>query len=446
MRGSIRGGAVAAIACLAAAVAPAVAVAKRKPPTTKPSKTRSSKVFVVCKHGCRYTKIQGAVNASGRGATIEVEPGTYSEGVVVEGHRHDGLTITGTGKTPSAVYLDGSNARVQGNPAQNAIEGDRVNNLTLENMKEQHYRANGFFIQSCKGYLMKNLIAGFNHAYGLYVFKCIGGRMTQSTGYDNGDAAFYIGGTPFQKKPVWSSVDHDTGYKNVLGYSGTNSKYVRITNSMFYNNGAGVVPNTLDSEPYQPASTGVIANNKIFWNNFDYYRKGSPVKTTSQGVEQFAGKPVNYPIGAGILMFGTTGWVARHNQIFGNWLWGAAAFSNPFEASGKAINDGNRFVRNQMGAGGRDPNGTDFFNDGSGTGTCFAGNGPRATFVTSPTDPRTTLYPGCPTTAGTGQIVGDATQQVRLLAIAAASPPATMDKYWTKHSHIKIKGIRPFGG
>ena len=57
--------------------------------------------------------------------------------------------------------------------------------------------------------------------------------MTQSTGYGNGDSAFYIGGTPFQKKPVWTSVDHDTAYENVLGYSGTNSKYVKITNGMF---------------------------------------------------------------------------------------------------------------------------------------------------------------------------------------------------------------------
>ena len=107
----------------------------------------SPKAFVVCKHGCRYTTIQSAVNASGKGATIQIKPGTYSEGVVVQGHKHDGLTIEGIGKTPSAVYLNGTNARVQGNPAQNAIEGDKVNNLTLENMKEQHYAANGFFIQ-----------------------------------------------------------------------------------------------------------------------------------------------------------------------------------------------------------------------------------------------------------------------------------------------------------
>jgi hypothetical protein len=442
MRYSIRGAALVAVSCLATAVVPAVAAAKPKP--TSGGGT-SSKALVVCKHGCRYTTIQSAVNASGKGATIQIKPGTYSEGVLVQGHKHDGLTIQGVGKTPSDVYLNGTKARVQGNPAQNAIEGDKVNNLTLENMKEQHYKANGFFIQSCHGYLMKNLIAGFDHAYGMYVYKCIGGRMTGSTGYGNGDSGFYIGGTPFQKKPVWTQVDHDTAYENVLGYSGTNSKYVKITNGMFYNNGAGVVPNTLASEPFEPATDGIIANNKIFWNNFDYYLPGSPVKTVSGGLASIGGVTANYPIGAGILLFGTTGWVAKNNQIFGNWLWGAGAFSNPL-TDANAINNGNRFVNNQMGDNGKDLNGTDFFNDGSGKGTCFANNGAHPTLVASSTAPSNVLYPTCPTTAGTGSTLGDATQQALLISIATSVPPATMNTFWTRHPHITIKGITPLGG
>jgi hypothetical protein len=442
MRGSIRGGVV-AIACLATAIAPAIAAAK--PPAKTPHKTKSShkaNVFVVCKHGCRYTTIQGAVNASGRNATIEIKPGTYSEGVVVQGHRHDGLTIEGLGKAPSDVYLNGTNARVQGNPAQNAVEGDGVNNLTLENMKEEHYHANGFFIQSCKGYLMKNLIAGFNHAYGIYAYRCIGGRMTRSTGFGNGDSAFYIGGTPFEKKPVWSSVDHVTAYENINGYSGTNSKYVRITHSLFYNNGNGVVPNTLSSEPFQPADDGVIADNKIFWNNFDYYRKNSPVKTVSSGLGP--GGAFNYPIGSGIVMFGTTGWVAKHNQIFGNWLYGGAAFSDPTNSTGKAENIDNRFVDNQMGDNGKDPNGVDFFNDGSGHGTCFQDNGSGVTLQTSPTDPL--LYETCPTTAGSGTVNGDSTQVNLLISIVSSKPATDQENFWHRHKHIKIKGIKPFEG
>ena len=43
-----------------------------------------------------------------------------------------------------------------------------------------------------------------------------------------------------------------TRYENVLGYSGTNSRYVTIKDSDWYNNGVGIVPNTLDSEPFEP--------------------------------------------------------------------------------------------------------------------------------------------------------------------------------------------------
>jgi hypothetical protein len=419
---------VAAVACIAG---PAVAQAKK--PTRE--------TFTVCKHGCRYTTIQKAVKASGRNATIDVKPGKYVEGVIVQGHKHDGLHIIGTGKKPSAVLIEGRNARGPGGVAQNGIDGENVNNLNLENMKAEHFAANGFFINTCRGYLMKHLVAGFNHSYGLYVFKCIGGRMTRSLGYGNGDSAFYVGGTPFQKHPVKTIIDHDTGYKNVLGYSGTNSKYIVIRNSEFYNNGAGVVPNTLKSEPYEPAASGLIENNLIYWNNFDYYRPNSPVRTVSGGVGADA---ANYPIGAGVILFGTTGWTVKNNSIFGNFLWGGAAFSDPTNGTGKAENNANRFIANKMGAKFNDANGVDFYNDGSGKGTCFENNSARSTFDVSATDPN--LYPRCPTTFGTGTINGDPTQFGKLAAIVLAIPPTKQEDFWHVHPHPKRPGRTPFEG
>jgi hypothetical protein len=244
-------------------------------------------------------------------------------------------------------------------------------------MKAEHFPSNGFFINGCKGYLMKNLVAGFNRSYGLYGFKCIGGRMTKSVGFGNGDSAFYVGGTPFQKHPVQTLLDHDIGYKNVLGYSGTNSKYIVIRDSEFYDNGAGVVPNTLKSDPFEPATSGLIEHNLVYWNNFDYYRPGSPVRTVSSGVGADA---ANYPIGDGVILFGTTGWTVKDNSIFGNFLWGGAAFSDPTNETGKAENNSNRFIDNEMGAKFTDANGVDFYNDGSGKGTCFTGNSAGSTF------------------------------------------------------------------
>ena len=64
----------------------------------------ASTTLTVCGHGCKYRTIQSAVNATGPGATIKVKPGTYVEGVVVSGHKHDGLHILGQGLTPSGVF------------------------------------------------------------------------------------------------------------------------------------------------------------------------------------------------------------------------------------------------------------------------------------------------------------------------------------------------------
>ncbi len=132
------------------------------------------------------------------------------------------------------MILEGKNAKdPDGQPANNGIEGDGVDGLRVLNLWARNYLANGVFIhgdsvttKACKGYLMKNLRVSFNRAYGLFAFNCIGGRMTQSVGYGHGDSAFYVGETPPQKKPKWTKLDHLEAYENVLGYSGTNSKYV----------------------------------------------------------------------------------------------------------------------------------------------------------------------------------------------------------------------------
>jgi hypothetical protein len=399
--------------------------------------------LTVCKHGCRYATIQSAVNASGKKATIFVKPGKYVEGVIVSGHKHDGLHIIGKTKNPAKVLIEGKNAKGRGGPAQNGIEGDGANNLVFENMKAEHFAANGFYVNQCKGYLFKNLVGAFEHAYGLFAFRCVGGRMTQSVGYGNGDSAFYIGGTPFQKHPVWSTVDHDTGYENVLGYSGTNSKYVVIRNSEFYNNGAGVVPNTLTSEPDQPADTGTIQNNLIFWNNFDYYRKTSPVKTVSGGV---GSQRANYPIGAGVILFGTTNWTVKDNSIFGNFLWGVAAFSDPTNTTGKALNTGNHIVNNKMGAASNDANGFDFFNDGSSKGTCFQDNGANVTMDVEGSAVASQIYPTCPTTNGTGTATGNSDQFAKLASVVLSDPPSKQETYWHVHSHPARAGVKPFEG
>ena len=194
-----------------------------------------------------------AVN-KGEGSVIKIRPGTYNEGVSLIGHRYDGIASSGASKNPRKQVLDGRNAKLNGDglePAQNGIDATNVDGVKIKNLWARNFQSNGFFVHSdkgttnCKGFLMKNDLASFNRSYGLFA-NCMGGRMTESEGWGHGDSAIYVGETPPAEKPEVDASSTTTGYENVLGYSGTNSKYVKIHDSDFYNNGAGVVPNTLD--------------------------------------------------------------------------------------------------------------------------------------------------------------------------------------------------------
>jgi hypothetical protein len=429
----VRGGlgfGVALIALIAGLVAaPGASAAKQK------------QQLFVCKHGCKYRTIQDAVDHSGRGATITIAPGKYKEGVIVKGHKHDDLTIRGTGRNPKKVVLEGKDARNENGVAQNAIEGIRVDGLRLLNMWGRNYATNGFFIHECADYLMKNLYASFNRAYGLFAFHCTGGRMTRSVGWGHGDSAFYVGETPVQKKPDQTSLDHLDGHENVLGYSGTNSKYVKITRSDFYNNGVGVVPNTLDSENFEPTENGKITKNNIFWNNLNYFLPDSRVETVSEGLGELNGQTISYPTGAGVVLLGADGWKVAKNKIFGNFKWGAAAISDPFNEGDDAVSRNNQFVDNQMGRNGTDTNAVDFFVDGSGGGNCFSGN-VSSTFNADSPAAAAALYPVCPQPPGAGTSTGDPSQFGKLAAYVLSDPPATQQCSWTEHPHPQFKEFK----
>ncbi|MGE5527237.1 MAG: right-handed parallel beta-helix repeat-containing protein [Methanosarcina sp.] len=438
-------------------------------------KQAKEKVFEVCKHGCRFHTIQKAVDAAGtfkakkgnakKKVVVAVRPGKYVEGVVLDGtlkkKDFDGLRIEGTKKNRKKVVLEGKNAKGELGPAQNGIEAISVSGLVLKNMWARNYQSNGFFVhavtqegQRCDGYTMDNLLASGNRSYGLFAKGCLGGKMVNSAGYHQGDSAFYVGETPCdskgwtnhgvapppkpcQRKPKWTLLKNDRSYENVLGYSGTNSKYVKIVESAFYNNGAGIVPNTLDSEGYEPNGWNVIERNDVFWNNYDYFLSGAAFHTVSPGLGQLRGATVNYPTAVGIVLYGGADNVVRRNNVFGNYKWGIATFSGPGEIyvaneGDDAKNINNQISENTMGRGGLDPNGEyDFWNDNTGGGNCWGDNSAGATFA--PGNGKVALshiYPPCPQP----EVLSD---QVRSLDISAGlqldpeneSDPATLLGY-----------------
>jgi hypothetical protein len=415
-----------------------VAAKKKKPKKAAKKKKKAKKkagkaTVTVCRRGCAYSSVQKAVDAVQKGGTVKIKPGTYVEGVEVKGHDKDAIKIVGTGLKPTDVVLEGKGAkRPDGNPAQNGIFADEVNNVEMRNLTAQNFPANGFFVRNCDGYLMDHLVAGFNRAYGLYAFNCLGGRMTYSVGYGHGDSAFYVGQTPVQEAPKRTLLDHLEGYENVLGYSGTNSKYVDVRNSEFYNNGAGVVPNTLGSEKYAPAQAGTVTENLVYWNNFNYFKADSPVKPLPAATGGF-----NYPTGVGVVLFGTTDWKVRANSIFGNFKYGVLNVSDPTYEP--ATNHDNKVTFNLMGAAFDDANGKDFFTEGTGTGNCWENNSAGSTYETG-SQPQLLLYPDC---SNPSNVV----DPVNLANLAGyLSQKEGQESSWSKHPHPPRPDRKPIDG
>ncbi len=449
-----------------------------------------TKVFEVCKHGCKYKTIQKGVNAAGSfkakkanakvKAIVAVKPGKYVEGVVLDGSlkkkNFEGLTIEGTKKDRKKTVLEGKNAKGELGLAQNGIEAIDVDGVVLRNMWARNYQSNGFFVhadaasgQSCDDYTMDNLLTSANRSYGLFAKGCKGGKMINSAGYHHGDSAFYVGETPCdsaswtnhgvvpppkpcQRKPDWTLLKNDKSYENVLGYSGTNSKYVKIVESAFFNNGAGIVPNTLDSEGYEPNGWNVIERNDVFWNNYNYFLSGAAFSTVSPGLGKVAGATVNYPTGVGIVLYGGDHNVVRHNDVFGNYKWGISSFSGPGELyvaneGDDAKNLNNQIVENVLGREGADPNGEyDIWNDASGGGNCWSGNSANSTFAPgNGKTPLSQIYPPCPQpetlndlakslniTAGLQINLGNESDPSTILGYAGSNPPQNQQCTWIR--------------
>jgi len=413
-------------------VAPATAAATDYPPPSNPSAKPTApkgpfKTYNVCvgttkkPAGC-FKTIQAAVNKANPGDTVKVPNGTYKGQVSIRGRGKKYLKLIGNPKDPGKVVLEG------GGKAENGVFVNGADQVTVNGFSATKYKSNGFFVTNVNGYTLTNLKATLVGVYGLYAFNSIGGTMSNSTGAWNSDSGFYVGQTPPQTKPVRTILKNLLAYGNVLGYSGTNSRYVTITDSKFFNNGAGIVPNALDSEKYPPAENNVFTRNEIFWNNYNYY-KGAPWPTKKTAVNGTVNIP--FPVGIGILLFGGRGNEITNNKIYGNWGAGAAlvqALTLKDPTTGD-LKD-NKVTGNTFGVSGQDLNGTDIAYPGNGTGNCFENNTGATTFL--PTT--TSTFPAC----GTGVVnTPDADALGTLLGWAVAEDH---EAGWKRGTHVDKTG------
>lgn len=429
-------------------ILPATAMAVDYPPPTKPVSQPKPKgpfkALTVCpkkKKGCSYTKIQKAVNAAKPGDTVKVADGTYKEGVIIKKANQRYIKLVGNTKNPKKVRLVGTS--LTGETAQNAVQINAVNGVTVDGFYATGYAGNGFFVVNVEdGYTFNHLIAERDGTYGVYAFNTKGGLIENSEANYNNDSGFYIGETPPQTKPKRSMVKNVVSWGNVLGFSGTNMKYVTITKSFWFNNGLGIVPNSLRSEKYAPPEDNVISDNDIFFNNYNYYA-GAPFDLRGSAT----GTP--YPIGTGILLFGGQRIQVTGNRVFGQNLIGVGALQQillALDTSHPEITPewytlrGNQITGNTFNDGGKHPNGRDLFYDGNGTDNCVSGN--IGVNVTVPADSNT--FKPCPFV---GNNVLDSAAQGEAINWALAldtSNPVSVEQFWKASSKtqpsVKLAG------
>jgi len=198
-----------------------------------------------------YPTIQSAVDAADPGDLILIGPGVYREEVAVATAR---LTIRGVDRNETIV--DGEFARE--NNFIIVADGVAVENLTVQNANE-----NGVFWTGVTGYRGSYLTSIYAGNYGIYAFDSVDGLFEHSYATGSPDSGFYVG----QCDPCYSIVTNVVSEYNGMGYSGTNSSgEMYIIDSVWRNNGSGIVPNSLDGEKYPPGHDVTIVGNLIHDN------------------------------------------------------------------------------------------------------------------------------------------------------------------------------------
>ncbi len=282
-----------------------------------------SQVILVCSGtaGCPpvpkgttvYKTLGAGLSHAGNGDWVLVWPGKYKESLVLEptAKLNNGLHIRGLNR--SGVVLDGTGLSGSG------IHVKGVNNTWIQNMSAEHYKAgssNGFYWTGVDGFWGTHLTAYDNGDYGVYAYDSTSSGKTPSAfayvyGSWNADSGIYVGGC----RDCNTVVTNSRAYKNAIGYSGTNAGgELYLINSEWDHNAAGLVPNSLQSEPDLPQEGAYIVGNYIHDNN----DKDVPSKTLT-GIA---------PLGTGVDVAG--GWsniirgnlIAnhKHNGVLLHWL------------------------------------------------------------------------------------------------------------------------------
>ncbi len=291
-----------------------------------------------------FPTIQSAVDAADPGDLILIDRGVYRETVSVT---TPGLVIRGLDR--NEVIIDGEFERANG------VEVLFADGVAVENLTSMNHTINGFFWTGVRGYRGSYLTAINNGDYGIYAFDSGDGLFEHSYASGSPDASFYIG----QCNPCDAVITDSIGEYSGLGYSGTNASELQLVNNVFRYNGAGIAPNTLDSELIPPTQNVGVAGNLVYENGYgDFPHKNDQWLTQ----------------GFGVLLVGVQGATVTKNRIF-NHPNGAIAVG-PFVDANFWMSSDNEVAFNSVAGSGL---GDLVLAGPSLPGNCFKGNDPGHT-------------------------------------------------------------------
>jgi hypothetical protein len=261
-----------------------------------------------------YPTIQTAVNAARPNDLVLISPGVYSEAVHVTS-----ADITIRGEDRNTTVLDGKSS------LGNAFTVN-ADNVVIENLTAHHYLGNGFFWQFVHGYRGSYLTSWDNGDYGIYAFGSVLGEFDHDYASGSPDSGFYIG----QCFPCDAIITNVHAEWNALGYSGTNAGgSLVLQDSEWDRNGAGILPNTLDTEKNPPQHGVSIINNFVHDNGnlqapsfaLEYPGQGVGIGMPGGDLDYVSGNRVLNNSSYGILVSGTLDnnlWLASGNVVVHN--------------------------------------------------------------------------------------------------------------------------------